>query len=742
MTSSSAPPVDSLLFSAANLSFASAEVEVPPKTDLFAGFGWHPQQQQHHQQQHSQHLQHQHHPQSQHTFDDHHKGLPLSSSTASLEEYRFGGTPSHSQEFEDAQLEVGPGAGDISMLSGFSSSSISSLGSDLTANSSSFTSSGSYSDGSALQFLTSTLHTSNHASVSPGHSHHHHNNNNNNNNSPSDSIPIQSKPTHSPSRPKPTLQLPFPPARPIPTRRGSDQLIIPSGPGLNTLANVRKLSNGGGSQHLNPSTNTWASLGTHGLPASPLRIEHKELGPEPEGEDVNMEDHTMLGATGFGEQLRRGSAGAQGRPALGSRTSSASPTAKMTLGGVMTRKGSQGSPYERILQLGGAGTVAGSPRKLSLPQPLSPESPTIALATLPPTRPKLEHHAQHNSYYQHQQQQQLHQQQTPQPSSYQQPQKSPLSSSFSLPNKPAPSTASYFPTSQQTPPQTPKYNVPSLSTSPPAPPVAAPAASDGPSTLSPALLDDHTLNPLFASRYLISSSLGSGGFGFVCVALDLRNPTHPSFAGHPQPTSQTHREVAVKFILADKVPRHAWVEYGGGGEAGDGMPERGGKVPMECEILRRVRHWGVVRGEGLYFDQKFFYLVRYRYPLVYLSEEALFPDWILFGNLFYLLQVQELHGSSWAPSSTPGTPTTPSNVSLPMLAPPPSPYAPSYALPASPFGTPNGYPFAPLPPASPIMRPSSANMERRGSCDLFECVEMHKRFSENKAKMIFKQVGQ
>jgi serine/threonine protein kinase len=33
-------------------------------------------------------------------------------------------------------------------------------------------------------------------------------------------------------------------------------------------------------------------------------------------------------------------------------------------------------------------------------------------------------------------------------------------------------------------------------------------------------------------------------------------------------------------------------------------------------------------------------------------------------------------------------------------------------------------------------------MERRGSCDLFQCVEAHQRFSENKAKMIFKQVGE
>jgi serine/threonine protein kinase len=124
------------------------------------------------------------------------------------------------------------------------------------------------------------------------------------------------------------------------------------------------------------------------------------------------------------------------------------------------------------------------------------------------------------------------------------------------------------------------------------------------------MLDNHILNPLFLSRYVLSSSLGAGGYGFVVVALDLRNPLHPSYAHSPQPSRHTHREVAVKFILREKVPSYAWVSYSGGGEMGDGMPKVGERVPMECEVLRRVNHWGVVRGEGLYADPKFFYLVR------------------------------------------------------------------------------------------------------------------------------------
>lgn len=111
--------------------------------------------------------------------------------------------------------------------------------------------------------------------------------------------------------------------------------------------------------------------------------------------------------------------------------------------------------------------------------------------------------------------------------------------------------------------------------------------------LSPSLLDDHSLNSLFTSRYELISSLGAGGYGLVCVAWDLRNS----------------REVAVKFILRDKVPPRSWVECGGPIEDGDGLSV-GMPVPVECEILRKVRHWGIVKCEGVYADERFFYLVR------------------------------------------------------------------------------------------------------------------------------------
>lgn len=253
--------------------------------------------------------------------------------------------------------------------------------------------------------------------------------------------------------------------------------------------------------------------------------------------------------------------------------------------------------------------LAGSPRKMSLPlfapaqgnhisldtrsslyglpyfsktpsncfKPLSPESPIAGLPS--------------NSYTQQQQQK---------------PSISPTTSQF------------YLSSSQQpyTPPQTPHSLPPIIAGSPisqqaasSAPKPSSASKSSPPVTLSIEMLDNHTLNPLFLSRYLPSSSLGAGGYGFVVVALDLRNPLHPAYAGHLQPNKHTHREVAVKFILREKIPSYAWVSYSGGGEMGDGMPEVGDRVPMECEVLKRVNHWGVVRGEGLYADEKFFYLV-------------------------------------------------------------------------------------------------------------------------------------
>lgn len=107
----------------------------------------------------------------------------------------------------------------------------------------------------------------------------------------------------------------------------------------------------------------------------------------------------------------------------------------------------------------------------------------------------------------------------------------------------------------------------------------------------------------------------------------------------------------------------------------------------------------------------------------------------------------ELHGISWGPSD-PGTPTSSafssdSSDSSSQQAgfSHPVPNTPSFALPPSPWTSPAA---SVLTSNAQSGRPSLrlGEMERRGSCDLFECVELHKHFSEAQAKMIFGQIGE
>src|SRR5579859_3206229 len=145
--------------------------------------------------------------------------------------------------------------------------------------------------------------------------------------------------------------------------------------------------------------------------------------------------------------------------------------------------------------------------------------------------------------------------------------------------------------------------------SPPITPVAAqqfptPAPGSNP-TVSYTHLQNHKLEPTFAVRYVLQDELGSGGFGFVVSALRVADG----------------REVAVKFILRAKVPRHGWVSD----------PDLG-LVPIEISILSRVDHPAVVKMEDYYEDEKFFYLV------------------------------MELHGNPWTKTAR-GTPKKPATYS-------------------------------------------------------------------------------
>ena len=76
--------------------------------------------------------------------------------------------------------------------------------------------------------------------------------------------------------------------------------------------------------------------------------------------------------------------------------------------------------------------------------------------------------------------------------------------------------------------------------------------------------------------------LGAGGYGFVMTA-------RHRIEGH---------EVAVKFIIKEKVPAHAWWD--------DDML---GRVPTEVMIMSLVEHENIVRCLDLFEDNLYFYLV-------------------------------------------------------------------------------------------------------------------------------------
>lgn len=94
----------------------------------------------------------------------------------------------------------------------------------------------------------------------------------------------------------------------------------------------------------------------------------------------------------------------------------------------------------------------------------------------------------------------------------------------------------------------------------------------------------HLLNQSFARIYELGDELGSGGYGFVMTAYNRMEGS----------------EVAVKFIIKDKVSEHAWTE-----------DEVFGKLPMEVMLLSIIDHDNIVKCLDLFADGLYFYLVRY-----------------------------------------------------------------------------------------------------------------------------------
>ncbi|WWD15881.1 hypothetical protein CI109_100305 [Kwoniella shandongensis] len=212
-------------------------------------------------------------------------------------------------------------------------------------------------------------------------------------------------------------------------------------------------------------------------------------------------------------------------------------------------------------------------------------------------------------------------------------------------------------------------------------------------------LRNRTLNPSFARRYEIRDELGSGGFGFVCSAIQT---------GYK---NQAGLEVAVKFIFKDRIQECDYAMLEG--------------EPVESYVLSRCRHPNIIRFEGLYEDREFYYLVQE------LHGDPWAPG--------HTLETGELHHPGFNPLSVPQIPIPlPTQIpTLPILNPPRTPGSASLFSPIhsnidwsklSPSPSPGG--------ADGGKRP---NMARRASYDLFECVE-HLRFSEEQARKIFRQI--
>jgi hypothetical protein len=93
---------------------------------------------------------------------------------------------------------------------------------------------------------------------------------------------------------------------------------------------------------------------------------------------------------------------------------------------------------------------------------------------------------------------------------------------------------------------------------------------------------NYSYNQEFSKKYKVKEEMGRGGFGLVFVAERISDGV----------------EVAVKFIIKEKVPVSAWVKD----------PELG-IIPRECYLLKHVNHSCIIKYLDCYSDRKYFYLV-------------------------------------------------------------------------------------------------------------------------------------
>ncbi|KAF9899830.1 hypothetical protein BX616_002826 [Lobosporangium transversale] len=245
-------------------------------------------------------------------------------------------------------------------------------------------------------------------------------------------------------------------------------------------------------------------------------------------------------------------------------------------------------------------------------------------------------------------------------------------------------------------------------------------------TVSARQLQNHTLHPDFLNEYILGDELGSGGFGFVVSAT----------------RKSDRKEVAVKFIFRDKVPVHGWTKD----------PELG-VIPMEIYVLRNVEHANIIGYLNAFQDQKFFYLIMELHGTPWSASNPLLSKHNVNSNnnnnnnnnnsnatssnttMIEAMAAATLNQQRTAESSgftgsdgSVGSASTSSSVSSSSFQ---TTTSSSSSINLGHLGSEN----------EPFMEPPKASLlVRRTSCDLFECIEHHSKFSEGQARMIFKQI--
>ncbi|KAL2911446.1 hypothetical protein HK105_209097 [Polyrhizophydium stewartii] len=190
--------------------------------------------------------------------------------------------------------------------------------------------------------------------------------------------------------------------------------------------------------------------------------------------------------------------------------------------------------------------------------------------------------------------------------------------------------------------------------------------------LSKLMQGDTSLCPTFCCRYRIGEMLGDGAFGFVVTARRIED----------------NKEVAVKFIVRNKISMELWVEK---------------DLPNEVYMLRTLQHPNIIQ-----------YI-----------EHIIERD--------YVLLITELHGTSWDASNPK------------ILGHKGIKFRPRVKSAGAASGPGAGSSLASddvkeIPHAVSSV-PGAPFVRKRTSCDLFECIDAHQRIPEEIARKIFIQIA-